>query len=319
MRELLILRHGKSDWEAGTSDFARPLTNRGRRAAERVGSWLEQHGLEPDLVVSSPARRAASTAELVCYAMGRSAASVRLDGRIYAAPLVTLVEVVRSLPDDAGRVLLVGHNPGLEELIEWLARHGVGTPTDGKVLPTGALAQFRLAADWPGAVRGCGTLVELLRPRAMPSEFPVPTGKGIALRERPSYCYRQAGAVPYRLRGGKVEVLLVGRSGAVRRSVPRGIQHLDRTPESSARQHALEQAGVRGVIDRDLGTARVQKWGARCRVAMFRLRVDDELPPEAWAGGTECERLWLPAGEARGCVHPESLATVVRRAAAGTA
>ena len=65
-RELLILRHGKSDWEAGTDDFHRPLKDRGKRGAQRVGVWLLQQGLLPDHVVSSPAERAIVTAEKAC-------------------------------------------------------------------------------------------------------------------------------------------------------------------------------------------------------------------------------------------------------------
>jgi phosphohistidine phosphatase len=81
-RELLLLRHGKSDWGAGLEDFYRPLKDRGKRGAQRVGVWLARQEWIPDLIISSPAERALVTAEKACKAMGIDASGIRQDKRI---------------------------------------------------------------------------------------------------------------------------------------------------------------------------------------------------------------------------------------------
>jgi phosphohistidine phosphatase len=110
-RELLILRHGKSDWEAGTDDFHRPLKDRGKRGAQRVGIWLLLQGLLPDHVVSSPAERAIVTAEKACKAMGLGSRQIHREKAVYEAMTGDLLQVLAGCPGNAQRVMLVGHNP----------------------------------------------------------------------------------------------------------------------------------------------------------------------------------------------------------------
>ena len=107
-RELLILRHGKSDWDVDVDDYHRPLLERGKRGAQQMGVWLLQQNLLPDHVVSSPAERAIATAEKAVKAMGLGASVITRDERIYAAGLGSLMDVVRSYAGrdetvDAGR------------------------------------------------------------------------------------------------------------------------------------------------------------------------------------------------------------------------
>jgi phosphohistidine phosphatase len=111
-RELLLLRHGKSDWNTGVDDFDRPLIDRGKRGAQRIGAWLAQQKLVPDVIVTSPAERALVTAQKACKSMGEGDQGIRMDKRIYAADLDALTEVLADCPPDASRVMLVGHNPG---------------------------------------------------------------------------------------------------------------------------------------------------------------------------------------------------------------
>ena len=109
--QLLLLRHGKSDWSVGVDDFHRPLINRGKRGAERIGLWLLQQALQPDLIISSPAVRAKVTAQMCCMAMGLDARRVDEDRRIYAAGLSEQLKVLRTVPEQTRRLMLVGHNP----------------------------------------------------------------------------------------------------------------------------------------------------------------------------------------------------------------
>lgn len=117
MKTISLLRHAKSDWSDGVSrDFDRPLNARGQRAARVMGQWAQQKGLVFDSIVASPAVRVTDTIDLFLEGYGRPL-DTRWDRRIYLASSATLLEVVRELPDDSDRMLMVGHNPGLEDLV----------------------------------------------------------------------------------------------------------------------------------------------------------------------------------------------------------
>lgn len=158
MKTLLILRHAKSSWkQPALDDHDRPLSPRGARDAPRMGALLRRRGLTPDLIVSSTAVRARTTAE---WAADRSGCGggVRLDRRLYLARPETIAAVAGDLGGGATRLLVVGHNPGLEELVARLTGAA-------EILPTAALAQVRLPIDaWSGLSTSTrGALVGLWR------------------------------------------------------------------------------------------------------------------------------------------------------------
>jgi phosphohistidine phosphatase len=140
---LILLRHAKSDWSGEEPDIARPLAKRGRRQAPDTGRWLADniHGI--DLAVVSPASRARSTWELVSAEL-HPPPSTRLEDRVYAASGRELLDVVRELTEDLDTVVLVGHNPGLEQLVRLLTGERVA-------LPTSAVAVVALPGEWAGA------------------------------------------------------------------------------------------------------------------------------------------------------------------------
>jgi phosphohistidine phosphatase len=162
-RDLLLLRHAKSDWEAGESDdHDRPLAPRGLVAAKRVGGWIAANGLAPDLAVSSTAVRAAETARLVLRS-GRLEAPLRLERRFYQASVEAMLEAIRALDDRHGSVLLVGHEPTWSALVSLL----IG---GGRVrVPTAGLAGIRFElASWADVEPGSGELRFLVTPKALP-------------------------------------------------------------------------------------------------------------------------------------------------------
>lgn len=166
-RELLILRHAKSDWDtSASSDFARPLAKRGKKDAPRVGEWLYREGLVPDLVICSSAERARQTAEKVCKSMDFKKKKIQWENDVYAASVPALLRVLgtRCSPD-ARTVLLVGHNPGLEDLLCYLAGDEVEEPEDGKLLPTATVARLEMPSDWSNLDAGCAQLLTITRPR----------------------------------------------------------------------------------------------------------------------------------------------------------
>jgi len=165
-RELLILRHAKSDWGSGaTADFDRPLTLRGRRDAKTLGRWLRHRASLPGVILASPARRAQQTALRLCRAARIPETAIVWAPAIYEASLSTLLHVLASEAGGQPRVMLVGHNPGLEQLLLHLTGDTVTRPADGKLLPTAALAWLAMPEEWHDLARGSATLLSLTRPR----------------------------------------------------------------------------------------------------------------------------------------------------------
>ena len=117
MRTLLLMRHAKSSWDnPAMSDHERPLNDRGQLSAPLMGEWLRAQKLVPDLIVCSDARRTRETADLLAPACGFRD-KVVITPELYLATVPTWRKVLRSLPGTAHRVLCIGHNPGLEELL----------------------------------------------------------------------------------------------------------------------------------------------------------------------------------------------------------
>ena len=167
-RTLLILRHAKSDRDDDAADdFARPLSARGRRDAPRMGRWLRAHGLRPDLVLSSPALRTRQTTVAVLEALDLPGDRLRFDDRLYLADVETLLAVIAECPARTGMLLLVGHNPGLEELLERLCAEAPPRNTAGKLLTAGALARLSMRQGWKTPAPQGAALVDLVRPREL--------------------------------------------------------------------------------------------------------------------------------------------------------
>jgi phosphohistidine phosphatase len=167
-RELLILRHAKSAWDTGAArDFDRPLAKRGRKAAPRVGRFLLEQGLLPDHVVSSPAQRARETVIAVCAELSIAPEIIHWDERIYGGWTSSLVNVLRECPAGAGRVMIAGHNPGLESLLVHLSEQPVPVPADGKLMPTAAVAHLEVHTEWAELGADSARLLSLTRARSL--------------------------------------------------------------------------------------------------------------------------------------------------------
>ena len=164
-RSLILLRHGKSDWSTGDDDFDRPLKKRGKTASIQAGKWLRKHERVPDFVLSSGAKRAMQTAELACEAMGIKKKDIYKQKHIYLATPEDLLLVLEDCPTQAQQVMLVGHNPGLEELLYYLVNGQITIPEDGKIMPTATLAILNLPDNWDKLKSGSADLEFLVRPR----------------------------------------------------------------------------------------------------------------------------------------------------------
>lgn len=152
MKTLLLLRHAKSSWkDDAITDHQRPLNERGKQEAVQAGEWLLQAQLLPDMIVSSDAKRARRTVERVSDAVGYGGQTL-LTRELYLASPGTYLQVLARFPEHVGQVLVVGHNPGLEQLL--------GVLTDRREpMGTASLAHIRLKeldrwADIGSATRG---------------------------------------------------------------------------------------------------------------------------------------------------------------------
>jgi len=142
MRELILLRHAHAEGAvAGQDDADRPLSPEGRAEAEAAGRWLKEHGHAPERVLVSPSRRTKETLEQVLSVLGY--VEQREDRRIYEATPGTLMQVADE-HRDIGRVLIVGHNPGLEQMAALLAS---GQSGEFRGMPAGGVAVLRMPAD----------------------------------------------------------------------------------------------------------------------------------------------------------------------------
>jgi phosphohistidine phosphatase len=166
MKTLYVLRHAKSDWgDESLPDFDRPLNHRGNKAAKAIGHEMAARRIHPDLVITSPAVRAKETVERMLHGYGEDL-PVTEDRRIYEAATGALIEVVRNAPEDADRLMMVGHNPGLQELVVALSEPSALREEAGQKFPTGALAEIRFSIDrWSELAPGTGQLEDLIKPR----------------------------------------------------------------------------------------------------------------------------------------------------------
>lgn len=166
MRRLWLLRHAKSSWDdPELPDHDRPLAPRGRSAATLMATHLDTEGIRPGLVVCSSALRARETLAAVLPALGTQL-TVQLDPALYTFSGARLLESVIALPSGPSDVMLVGHNPAMQELASALAREGARLSVLREKYPTGALAGLELDVDgWADAAPGCARLVAFVTPR----------------------------------------------------------------------------------------------------------------------------------------------------------
>lgn len=173
---LVLFRHAKSGYPDGVADHDRPLAKRGERDAPAVGRWLAASGYRPDAVVCSTALRARQTWELAASGLSGApdatardtgtaktvAPKVRFEPRLYDATVLSLLMLIRELPEDQRTVLVVGHNPGLAELAVGLADPPPAPPS---AFPTAAVAVLGVPGPWTDVGPAHGHLLAFTTPR----------------------------------------------------------------------------------------------------------------------------------------------------------
>ena len=168
-RDLFLLRHAKSDWPEGVDDRDRPLSDRGRRAAPMMAAHMAQSGYRPDLVLVSPARRTRETWELVRPALAGDFTAREIDG-LYAADAETISAAIGAMGSGYGSILVIGHNPGLEDLAKSLSEDDASEAAERMrwKYPTAALAHFSVALqDWATLGPENSELLSFVTPKSL--------------------------------------------------------------------------------------------------------------------------------------------------------
>lgn len=157
MKTLYIIRHAKSSWEdPDKDDFDRPLNDRGKRDAPRMGKRLKEKGITPDLMLTSPAKRAFSTARRIGKVLKYSKDNIKMDKKLYHADEETILSVVRELKDKHEAVMVFGHNPGLTDFINSFQTGEL----DIDNLPTCGIVAFELnISSWKDVAWGKGRIM----------------------------------------------------------------------------------------------------------------------------------------------------------------
>ena len=173
MRRIHLLRHAKSSWDdAGLADHDRPLSSRGEEAGRKLGAWIVERGVHPQLVLCSTATRARRTLELVLPSLeavpsGAYQPVVAFEAGLYHASADSLLQRVQTLDADLEDVMLVGHNPGLQDLALRLSAPSSERKRIAAKLPTGALVTIELADEWYSVGFEGGRIAALALPREL--------------------------------------------------------------------------------------------------------------------------------------------------------
>jgi phosphohistidine phosphatase len=165
IRDLFLLRHAKSSWEnPQLADHDRPLAPRGRRATNLIAEHLSRELIAPALVLCSSARRARETLERIAPALGKDLA-VRIERDLHAGSEHQLLDRLRAVSDDAASVMLIGHNPAVEQLAITLASSGEKVAIIERKYPTGALATLEFNGSWRELRSGSAELTAFVTPK----------------------------------------------------------------------------------------------------------------------------------------------------------
>ncbi|MBB6013055.1 phosphohistidine phosphatase [Aquamicrobium lusatiense] len=168
MRQLFLLRHAKSSWDdPSLSDFQRPLANRGLRAAPLMGREMARRGWLPDLALISSSVRTRQTWELAAAQWKNPCTSIFID-TIYEADPADILAEIKKTPDEAGSLLVIGHNPGLELLVSMLAGPGSSVPALEKLerkFPTAAIVRLEIGSNWQDLSAETSRLTDFITPK----------------------------------------------------------------------------------------------------------------------------------------------------------
>ena len=165
MKTLLLMRHAKSDWSnPALSDADRPLNKRGKKAAVLMGQWLTDHHYLPNYVICSTAQRTRETLGRIRLSAEIAGKDIKYEKKLYQATLPTLLQTLENSPWQKGTIMLLGHNPEMESLLNYLCDGNIKPSKTGKLFPTGSIAVIHLAGE---ITESSGNLIDIARPKEL--------------------------------------------------------------------------------------------------------------------------------------------------------
>ena len=166
IRRLMLLRHGKSDWNSGAArDFDRPLAPRGRKAVPKMAQWAQSNSCLPEMIVSSPAWRALETARLFAKHIRLPEQQLQTRECLYPGNGSTLLDMARASNEDTKALMLVGHNPGMDHALMMLCGLALPRTASGKLMTTATLAVIEFELESWAQLAAPAVLRWLIRPR----------------------------------------------------------------------------------------------------------------------------------------------------------
>jgi phosphohistidine phosphatase len=168
-KTIYLARHAKSSWNSGAAtDFDRPLSNRGVADAVRMGDELNRLGWKPEKVISSPAIRAKQTCHTLCEKLDFPINRIVWNQDIYAAYVITLLHILSALPESTKSVMIIGHNPAMEDLLLHFCDDANSyQQKNGKLLTTGNVVKISTLSDWKDLTLCEAKLEKILRPKML--------------------------------------------------------------------------------------------------------------------------------------------------------
>jgi len=167
--QLLLFRHAKSDWSKDCEDFDRPISKRGKQDAINMASWMLEHKLIPDLVLASPAERSLQTCHYLMQGFQGMMNLPKIDDRLYHANVEDLIGLVSEQDESTSSLMLVGHNPGMDGLLEYLFGDDLPLTSKGKLMTTASLAVLDLQGRWSDLGASSTSLTQIARPKMVAS------------------------------------------------------------------------------------------------------------------------------------------------------
>jgi len=164
---LFLLRHAKSDWNINVGDHERPLSKRGRNSASAIGHWMQQQQLIPEKIIVSTAERAMQTCLYLQEGLHNMLDTPDQSRELYLADSETMLDIIAEQDDRTQSLMLIGHNPGMDELLSYLCGGDLPYTDNGKLMTTATLAVIELENGWNHINAAENSLIELVRPREL--------------------------------------------------------------------------------------------------------------------------------------------------------
>ncbi|WP_017446168.1 NUDIX domain-containing protein [Gayadomonas joobiniege] len=313
-KKLILICEGKSDKQTliGSSNNAkrkatRPLSDKGKRLAQRLGIWLLRQNLILDEVLSSTSERAMTSSEKMLKAMNLGANRIRSTQTLANLRPKQQLKMIKELPDSANNVAVVGNKKQLSALLKTLSK------APHEPLKASSLIVLSGPKKWKKAAPKRFETCAQTNKKLLPKGFPYPHLSSQETRIRPAYYYQQSAVLPYRIKKDQIQLLLITSSKNNHWVIPKGIHEPGLSAQESAAKEAFEEAGIEGKVEACLlGQYEITKWQGQCTVKVYPMQVLHQLSNARWPESHR-QRKWMSLDEAKSCLNNPQLEPIIEQ------